>query len=383
MKPSPEPSIPVPSVAEPSKYHASILVDDKVRTLSNLLAIIHETEKRYGHIFEYRCPTDFDSTRFGFRIFLRFRDASSIERLGPKSLTGYHVHVPHRTNTAHKPEGEGLADLLGFAQSRMPEKENRGEVSAIPVDSDVLQGKSVQRTTAPDVDPSLNTNKDLLFVRIQAMDESQKTQFARARPHEDRLRVRHMAMLFSGFQGFAAEPTPTMTNAQKHWTWCARNLGVKPYPVPSRGSRVDRVTPKPGRQVQKAGERGRRSSASSASDVIRGAEPILTEPLLTLESLKSTTPLGDPLSAAELEKENALKKVALRHAMAQAPSLEPQKGKGEKKEKNEKDEKVMDEDTTETKRVQLVNTLNQTIQQGGGLAKAYYRRQKQALGRSK
>ncbi|SRR5258708_32085177 len=53
----PPPSFPSPPASEASKYHASILVNKKVKTLSNLLAVIRETEKRFGPILEYRCPT--------------------------------------------------------------------------------------------------------------------------------------------------------------------------------------------------------------------------------------------------------------------------------------------------------------------------------------
>jgi len=183
-----------------------------------------------------------------------------------------------------------------------------------------------------------------------------------------------MAMFLSGFQGFSPTPTPTMVNAQKFWTWQTRKLGAKPYPVPLRGAKVDYFPPRFEKRRENEGDHDAELKTFESDGVMTGSgKPILTEPLLTVESLKSTVPPRQDLNAAELEKEGVLRKAALRHALSQAPSLEHIEQKVKAPPKEEEGSVEMN-DTVEKRRQQMLAILGEKLKQGGGLAKAYYTR---------
>ena len=186
-----------------------------------------------------------------------------------------------------------------------------------------------------------------------------------------------MAMFLSGFQGFSPTPAPTMVNAQKFWTWQTRKLGAKPYPVPLRGAKVDYFPPRFEKRRENEGDHHADLKRVESNGVMTGVQgsgkPILTEPLLTVESLKSTAPPRQGLNAAELEKEGVLRKAALRHALSQAPSLEHIEQKVKAPPKEEEGSVEMN-DTVEKRRQQMLAILGEKLRQGGGLAKAYYTR---------
>ncbi len=191
-----------------------------------------------------------------------------------------------------------------------------------------------------------------------------------------------MAMFLSGFQGFSAEPTPTMVNAQKFWTWQTRKLGAKPYPVPLRGAKVDYLPPRVKKKDKDENEEGRGAEVRALET--RGVEgrgrgkPILTEPLLTVDSLKSVVPVGQGLDAAELAKESVLRRAALRRALSQAPSFEHFEQKAKEPPK-EKEATVEMNDTVGKRKEQLMTILEETMKQGGGLAKVFYSRQQGSI----
>src|SRR5258708_36175247 len=116
---------------------------------------------------------------------------------------------------------------------------------------------------------------------------AQVVQATRARPDEGRARIRYMSNFLSGFQGFSAEPTPTIVNAQKFWTWQTRKLGAKPYPVPLRGAKVDYLPPRVKKKDKDENEEGRgaevRAFETMGGEGRGWRKQLLTDPLLMVD----------------------------------------------------------------------------------------------------